>query len=98
MDNYVEFQLLSEVREQTSEVSGLHTSPNSHSETGNPPEGWESEGQIRNSALCSMPYAWRLEPLPDKVPFQDDQEILDVRHNRGNPQGTSVSQLVNSKF
>ena len=59
MDNYVEFQLLSE-------VSGLYSFPNPQSETGNPSQGWESEGQIRNSALCPMlcatsPGSWLLK-------------------------------------
>ena len=56
MDNYVEFQLLSE-------VSGLYSFPNPQSETGNPSQGWESEGQIRNSALCPMLYALCSVPL-----------------------------------
>ncbi len=62
MDNYFEFQLLSEFRDQRSEVTGLYTFPNSHSETGNLPEGWESEGQIRNPQFCLMLYALCLAP------------------------------------
>ena len=41
---------------------------NPQSETGNPPEGWESEGQIRNvfHALCPMLYAFLLRTTDDR--------------------------------